>query len=128
MVQQWAKCIQGIVFRFDSQYMFSLRAAALLYFGVNDYPNRRHPFSLALANIALELISHSRNLDMSNDDGGTALMFASAGGYEEVVQKLLANGATVNIKDNVGKTALDYANEERELEIARLLKTSSGVS
>ena len=45
----------------------------------------------------------------SSINGRTALMLASEAGHFEVVKYLVENGANANLKDNDGKTALDFA-------------------
>src|SRR6266446_822365 len=53
--------------------------------------------------------------------GGTALHWAALYGNVELVQKLLRAGASVNLKDNVGRTALFPAAANRHLEVVRIL-------
>ena len=48
-------------------------------------------------------------LDLKNKDGNTALMSAAFLGQTETVRILLAEGADLEIRSNVGSTALDSA-------------------
>ncbi|KAF5583568.1 ankyrin repeat [Fusarium pseudocircinatum] len=52
----------------------------------------------------------------------TPLSLASGGGYEDVVRFLLEHGAKIDAKDSQGKTARDWAIEEIQNEIVKLLK------
>jgi len=51
----------------------------------------------------------------------TALMLAAREGHFECVRELLKNGANVNLWDRDSRTALDYAQRNRRVEIAKLL-------
>ena len=55
-------------------------------------------------------------------ENNTALILASKFGYSEIVKILIENGADINIKNNDGKTALDYAEENDYKNIIQLLK------
>jgi len=61
--------------------------------------------------IALELLKAGANPNARDQHGATALMHASAYGFESVVQVLLQNGADVHLTDYKGRTALMYAAE-----------------
>ncbi|KAI1008486.1 hypothetical protein LB504_001319 [Fusarium proliferatum] len=54
------------------------------------------------------------------------LSLASGGGYEDVVKLLLEHGAKIDATDSQGKTARDWAIEERRYEIVKLLETYQG--
>lgn len=62
------------------------------------------------------------------ENGATALIFiaqnegATAGQREEIVKLLLAKGADKSIKENEGKTALDWARKKKHQETVDLLK------
>lgn len=64
------------------------------------------------------LLKHGANIDALSSDGRTSLMFASAGNLG-LVQWLLRNGASVNMKDITGSTALHYADSD-EIVVALL--------
>ena len=55
-------------------------------------------------------------------ENNTALILASKFGYHKIVKILIENGADINIKNNDGKTALDYAEENDYKSIIELLK------
>ena len=57
-----------------------------------------------------------------NDDGWTPLMIASYWGNPEVVRVLLAAGADKDLRNNDGKTALDWAIRGNEDACAALLR------
>ncbi len=53
----------------------------------------------------------------------TQLLYcASAKGYTEIVEALIKAGAVLDVKDNDGKTALDYAKEFGYTKVTRILK------
>ena len=57
-------------------------------------------------------------------ENNTALILASKFGYHEIVKIFIENGADINIKNNDGKTALDYAEENDYKSIIELLKNN----
>ena len=67
------------------------------------------------------LIKHKANPNIIDKRGSTVLMVAAVNGRTEMVKILLENGAakTINVKDNKGKTAINYAKTK---EIVDLLK------
>ena len=69
--------------------------------------------------IALE--SGLFDVNMKDNDGNTALMYAVGREDYNTVKLLLDNGADVNMKNNDGDTALDYAKEYERTEIIELL-------
>ena len=70
------------------------------------------------------------------EEGETALIMAAKSKYyngetpekTEIVKLLLENGADVNVKDDVGKTALDMATEKSFSNIEKLLKKYEGAA
>lgn len=56
------------------------------------------------------------------EDVGTALHRAVVGGHTEVVTILLEEGADIEVRDLMGKTALDLAREQNNANIAKLLE------
>jgi ankyrin repeat protein len=58
---------------------------------------------------------------MEHSTEGTLLMWASYNGHLEVAELLIQKGATVNIKDDWGYTALDWALRNNHTEMAALL-------
>ena len=59
--------------------------------------------------IVKEEIALGENINIQDEDGATALIYASYNGNMEVVRELIKYGANINIKDKYGKTALYYA-------------------
>ncbi len=49
---------------------------------------------------------------------------ATANGYIDIIRLLLAAGASVKFQDNMGKTAIDWAEEDSHNEIVEMLKAS----
>ena len=66
-------------------------------------------------------LKNGADVNAIDNDGITALMWASARGYTDVVRFLLENGANVNVKANDGLTALIWASDNGCVEVVRLL-------
>ena len=62
-------------------------------------------------------------MNAKNEWGGTPLHFATFGSHKEVVELLIAKGADVNAKDDVGDTPVDWADNK---ELADLLREHGG--
>ncbi|MGD6870919.1 ankyrin repeat domain-containing protein [Sutcliffiella horikoshii] len=84
-----------------------------------------------LLNFTKELVKAGADLNVQNDNGNTALMFAcSLSGYlldgdEELIHSinlLINHGAKVELSNHEGKTALDIAREEGFAEAIELLE------
>ena len=71
--------------------------------------------------IALESGLFDVNMENNDGYGRTALMYAVCREDYNTVKLLLDNGADVNMKNNDGDTALDYAKEYERTEIIELL-------
>ena len=74
---------------------------------------------LEIAKLLIE--SKKIKLDLQNKKGNTALILASFLGYSKIAELLLKAGADRDIKDKAGKTALDYAKENYDNQIKKLL-------
>ena len=68
--------------------------------------------------IASLLIDHEANLNARNADESTPLHWA-ASSRSDVAKALIMAGATLNIKDSSGLTALDYANDESRILLSK---------
>ncbi len=74
------------------------------------------------------LLSKMTNVNQPEKDGSTLLIFAakntkmSAAKRQQIIEKLLAKGADKSLKDKNGKTALDYAKENKQKEAIALLQ------
>lgn len=100
-------------------------AAALLAYGaapgaVNDDGNGALWFACLHGNpvTIVRLIQAGAPVDHANDDDITCLMQAAASGRLEVLQILLAHGASANLYAPDGRSALDMA-AERGLQLLR---------
>lgn len=71
-----------------------------------------------------ELISRGADVNMKDQQGWTALMWASGKGDKEVVEVLISNGADVNLKGKTDMTALMYAALYGQKEIIAMLINS----
>lgn len=77
-------------------------------------------------NVRLLLADGRENIDFQNNYGYTALIEAvglreGTELYQEIVRVLLDNGADQHIKDNSGRTAMDYARQNGYTEISNIL-------
>jgi len=71
--------------------------------------------------IAKMLIDAGVDVNVQNEKGRTALIFATKWNYIEIVQMLIDAKADLNIQDEIGNTALHYAVEYYRPEIALML-------
>ena len=76
-------------------------------------------------NVKLLLEDGREDIDFQNDFGYTALIEAVGlreGNqlYQDIVKLLMENGADQSIKDNSGRTAMDYANQKGYTEISKI--------
>jgi len=72
--------------------------------------------------IAKLLIDKKADLNSTNNQGITALMYAVQFNNIEIIKLLLANNANKNLKDKSGKTAFEYATFTGNDEIINILK------
>ena len=83
-----------------------------------------------LENVKLLLADKRVAIDHQNKFGYTALIEAvglrdGSQIYQEIVAELLRNGANSSLRDNSGRTALDYANQLGYGNIAQMLRTAN---
>ena len=64
-------------------------------------------------------------IDEENQQGETPLIKAAKTGHKEVVKLLLEKGATLDLTDFTGRTALDHAKQNRHPDVVRLLSEAS---
>jgi ankyrin repeat protein len=75
----------------------------------------------------IELIKKNININLTNKDGDTALMWASYYGYINIIKELIKAGANVNLQNKFGCTALIWASEKGYLEIVKKLIKANDV-
>lgn len=71
------------------------------------------------------LINEGANINESNINGTTALMYAKTNLAEEdfdFLNILIDNGANIVQKDNFGKTVLDYISEQKNIKLLEFIK------
>jgi ankyrin repeat protein len=56
-----------------------------------------------------------------DQDGFTPLMRAAWNGHVTVVAELIRAGARVNLRNRFGRSALDYAREQRNTSVLKIL-------
>jgi ankyrin repeat protein len=67
------------------------------------------------------LLERGANITAKDDQGRTALHYATQDGRKDTVQLLLERGADIAAKDNTGRTALHYAAAVEDEEVIQLL-------
>jgi len=86
---------------------------------LNEYFNEGNEFPLSYAIktghawyfLFNEEILPQLNLNLTDNEGRTALIWAALFGLYNEIRVMMENGADWTVKDNEGKTALDYAKE-----------------
>jgi uncharacterized protein len=63
------------------------------------------------------LLDHSAYVDAGSPNGTTPLMMAARGGHVSTVKLLLDNGADLNVKNQIGMNALDFAKQYKEPDV-----------
>ncbi|CDK31056.1 ankyrin repeat domain-containing protein [Candidatus Babela massiliensis] len=77
--------------------------------------------SIEDAEIALSLIWAGANINLRNEEGISALMWATYRDYQNIVELLINSGTDVNIQDKYGNTALIAASSFGHKEMVELL-------
>ncbi len=67
------------------------------------------------------LINAGFNVNATDKDGNTAILFASIRGHSEIVELLIKNGAKVNVKNNAGITPLMRATVKSKTKTMQIL-------
>lgn len=75
---------------------------------------------------ALEMIAAGANVNEPSADGTTALHWAAYRKEADLVERLLAEGADPNIRNDYGATPLTVASEFGELNIMKALVDANG--
>ena len=74
------------------------------------------------------LLDAGAKVNVTSNDGVTALMLAADEGHVNNVQLLIKASADINARDKSGKTALQYAQEKEHRVIVRLLKEHGAIT
>jgi len=73
--------------------------------------------------IASILINLGADVNIQNNDGITALMFACSQGFLYITNKLIDFGANIHLTNCNGETALDNAIQQRNYDVIILLRS-----
>lgn len=111
--------VVALLARHGADLAAPLRNGETLLFHVSRRPEARPVWELLLAH-GVSIDAHPR--------GRTVLMTAARWGSDEFVEFLLENGADPMLEDDDGRTALDYARDERRELIERALKEREDAS
>jgi ankyrin repeat protein len=109
----------GLLARRGADLSDPLRSGETLLFRASRRPGARGVWELLLAH-GVDVNARSR--------GRTVLMIAARWGSDEFVIFLLENGADPMLEDDDGRTALDYARDERRRIIQRVIKEREDAS
>ncbi|MNR23243.1 Ankyrin repeats (3 copies) [compost metagenome] len=69
------------------------------------------------------LVDHAAYIDAESPNGTTPLMMAARGGHIDTVKLLLDEGADLRLKNQQSMTAIDFAEQYNQKEIADGLKS-----
>jgi uncharacterized protein len=78
--------------------------------------------------IMKQLLESYAFIDAQSPNGSTPLMMAAMYGSSAAVQLLLDEGADTAMKNQLGMTALDFAQRANRQDAVRLLSTAAGAS
>ena len=78
----------------------------------------------AMAPFIEKIASQCRNPNAPNENGSTALHLVAKLGLDEIAKVLIPFSNNLDARNKYGKTALDYANEEGNFEIVKILKSA----
>ncbi len=67
------------------------------------------------------------DVETRDRSGATALMHAASNGHVEATSLLIAEGAHVNVQDNLGRRALDYATVHPESGTFKVLASAGAL-
>ena len=86
--------------------------------------NGASPLHFSKGAITKMLLEHGANVNARNNRGWTPLHSAALFGRVDAATLLLANGAELSAKTDVGETALEIAQEEEQAEVIVLLQNA----
>ena len=69
------------------------------------------------------LFDHIEDINHQDEDGVSALMYASKGGKGHLVQWLVLNGANPSLKSKDKQNALEFATKNKKKDVAKFLRT-----
>lgn len=85
------------------------------------------PFCIAIAkgefDTVKKMIEYGESVNKSSN-GKTPLMYAARYNRADIAELLIANGANLEIKDNNGNTAIDYAEMSKAKEVKKIIKNA----
>ena len=77
--------------------------------------------------IAEQLIAAGADVNWTNENGSSCLMYAASRNRIEIAELLIRSGADVNKRDRLGETALHRAASRGHMDMIRLLLNVKGI-
>jgi len=87
-------------------------------------PLMRAVYEQRLQIVSLLVAQKSTRVNRIGENGLTALHLAALKGDQAIAQVLLAAGADPAIRDDLGRTPLDFAKKNKDLQMERLVRTA----
>ena len=100
-----------------------LKSSSIITYQYRNYSSTDNSDLISFSNLEKELgINYDeRKINIGNKNNLTPLHIAVINRDIELIKLLLSKGAKTDIKDSKGKTAIDYALEKKDEELASLL-------
>lgn len=109
--------VKQLINDIDVNYKDEYGFTALMWASFHDIPQTNHD----IPQIVDELVKKGADMNAQNNDGWTALMFASWSGYHKIASLLLSIGANRDLQNDRGRNAYDLALKTNNLDVMLVL-------